>query len=206
MKPIKMFGLAALVALMAMAFVSISSAMAETTALCSADPGTGSFEKCAGGNLITHVHETQGLFELVKVLNNVINVECNVLFLGDTVFESLSSPLVIQGSFTYSSCNSSCTITEVGGPHFRTILKLGHETADVTDESEMQVKCSLFLNCTYNGEGLKALAKGSLLSFEPRGEVRIERQELHKVGGGLCPSTAKLDIVTTPLSATYIAG
>ena len=53
MNPIKMFGLAALAALMAMAFVGVNSAMGEETALCKADENP-----CAAENIITHVHET----------------------------------------------------------------------------------------------------------------------------------------------------
>ena len=52
MKSIKLFGLAALAAMMAMAFIGASSAMAETTQLCKVDEPL-----CAAGN-VAHIHET----------------------------------------------------------------------------------------------------------------------------------------------------
>ena len=92
MKAIKMIGLAALAALTAMAFVGASSAMAESTTLCSAD-GSG----CG----ITHVHETS--VGKAKLLTSFGTTECNVLFLGDAR-AALASPLVIDGTFTYTNC------------------------------------------------------------------------------------------------------
>ncbi len=56
MKLIKMFGLAVLAALMAMAFVGTGSAMAESTSLCTEDPGEG--KACPEGKSLTHLHET----------------------------------------------------------------------------------------------------------------------------------------------------
>jgi hypothetical protein len=192
-KAIKMFGLAALAALMAMAFVGASSAMAESTTLCSGD-GSG----CG----VTHVHETTLAGAKEKWLTSIVNVECDALFLGNTV-SALSSPLVITGEFTYTNCGS-CTVTEVGGGDEVKVLRLGHETADVTYEFEIHVNCS-GLNCTYNGEGLLGTGKGPLLSSETNGSVTITEQVLKKVSGLFCPSTSKLDITVTPLSATYIS-
>lgn len=70
----------------------------------------------------------------------------------------------------------------------------------------MHVHCGIFINCTYNGEGLEATAKGPLLSAKanPNGEVTLSEQETRKVSG-LCPATGKLDIVMVPLEAVYIA-
>src|SRR5436190_2230106 len=100
-----MLGLVALAALMAMAFVGASSAMAENTTLCSND----SEESCTE---ITHVHETTlaGEANQATLLSSVINVKCDVLFLGDTL--GPGEPLLIHGHFTYSNCNNSCVVTE----------------------------------------------------------------------------------------------
>lgn len=84
-------------------------------------------------------------------------------------------------------------------------LKLGHEKADVTYEFSLLVECGGFIECEYDGEGLMGTAKGPLLATETNGEVSISEQNLNKTGEGfLCPKTTKLDIVTTPLAATYI--
>jgi hypothetical protein len=203
-KPIKMLGLAALAALMAMAFVGASSAMAESTALCTADESP-----CAAGNQVSHVHETTLSGALATLLSSAGNVSCDVLFLGDTTGGNLGNPLRITGNFTYTSCTrsgSSCTVTEVNGPVEIRVLKEGHETGKVTGEGEVNVHCGFFINCTYNGEGLAGTAKGPLLSSETNGSVSLSEQTTHKVSGSFCPETAKLDITTTPLAATYISG
>jgi hypothetical protein len=199
MKSIKMFGLAALAALMAMAFAGASSAMAETTKLCSSDPVAA--DAPISCSAVTHVHETTLAGAKGKLLTSIVNVECDVLFLGDTVGEE-GNPLVIEGNFTYTNCGS-CTVEEVGGGVEIKVLKESHETAKVTGEGEVHVNCS-GLNCTYNGEGLVGTGKGPLLSSETNGSVVITEQVAKKVSGLFCPSTSKLDITTTPLSATYL--
>jgi len=72
----------------------------------------------------------------------------------------------------------------------------------------MHVVCSGFINCSYNGVGLKATAKGPLLASvsNPNGEISLSEQALSKEAGGfLCPKTSKLTFTTTSLSATYIS-
>jgi lysophospholipase L1-like esterase len=185
-----------LVALAALAFFGTTSAMAESTTLCTAD---------ASGCGVSHVHETS--VGKAKLLSSVGTTECNVLFLGD-ISTTLASPLVISGSFTYTNCElggGSCTAVEEASPAEIKVLKEAHEKAKVTGEYLVHLTCSGFLDCSYNGVGLKGTAKGPLLSTQENGEVTISEQSLTKeTGGFLCPKTAKLDITTTPLSATYI--
>ena len=199
MKAIKMIGLAALMALMAMAFVGATSAMAENTALCSADENP-----CAEKNEIESVHETS--VGTAKLLSSVGTTECNVLF-SNTETE-LGAPLILTGNFTYTNCElggSSCTATEEKGPAEIEVLKEGHETAKVTGKGLVHLVCSGFIDCSYNGTGLVGTAKGPLLSTQKNGEVTLSEQSTTKEAGGfLCPKTAKLDITTTPLSTTYI--
>jgi len=191
-QPIKMFGLAVLAALIAMAFVDASSAMAsESTKLCSNDANP-----CTA---VTHVHEVS--VGKSKLLSGSITVECDVLFLSTQVF-SLDVPQFIDGNFTYTNCGS-CSITEENGPAEIQVLKEGHETAKVTGEWLLHSNCS-GLNCRYIAEGLVGTGKGPLLSTQERGEVLISEKALEKESGLFCPATNKLDITLTPLSATYI--
>jgi hypothetical protein len=193
-KPIKMFGLAALAALMAMAFLGASSAMAEPTVLCTGD-GTG----CGA----VHIHETST--SKGKLLAGSIIVECDVLFLGDAAEVYKAGGPLIKGEFTYTNCGS-CSATEENGPAEIEVLKEGHETSKVTGKGLVHVNCS-GLNCRYIGEGLVGTGKGPLLSAEsrPNGEVSISEKSTAKESGLFCPTTSKLDLTTTPLSATYIA-
>ncbi len=195
MKPIKILGLAALMALITTAFVDTGSAMGEITALCEADE-----ERCASP--VTHVHEATLAGKQAVLKTSILTVECDVLFLGDALSE-LGKPLVIHGNFTYSNCGS-CAAIEENGPSEIKVLKEGHETGSVTGEGLMHVECSGF-NCRYTGEGLKATAKGPLLSTETNGEVSLVEKEVKKESGIFCPSTSKLTITTTPLSATYLS-
>jgi hypothetical protein len=200
-KAIKMIGLAALTALMAMAFVGASSAMAESTSLCSADESP-----CASANQLGSVHETS--VGKAKLLTSFGTTECDVLFSG-TIATKLANPLVISGSFTYTNCTlggSSCTATEESGPAEIKTLKEGHEKGKVTGEGLVHLVCGKSIDCSYNGTGLIGTAKGPLLSTQANGEVSLSEQATTKeTGGFLCPKTSKLDITTTPLSATYIS-
>jgi hypothetical protein len=195
-KPIKMLGLAALAALMAMAFVGASSAMASSTQLCTSDPSGGSCSTATSS--IHEVSSGKG-----KLLTGSNTVECNVLFSSLSV-GALGSPQTIEGHFTYSSCGI-CSVHEATGTTSTIeILRTGHETAEVTGNGEVSVSC-FFINCTYDGEGLNGTGKGPLLSAgtRPNGEVSIQGQETHPVAGP-CEEAGFLDLTTTPLSATYI--
>jgi len=193
MKHVKMLGLAALAALMAMAFVGASSAMAEATALCTSEAS-----ECVG---ITHVHETS--VGKAKLKSSLPTIECNVLYLGDTENPS-SNPLIIKGTFTYSSCNNFCSVKEENGPTKLKVLKTGEELASVTGEGLVHVSCP-FINCNYIGTGLEGDAKGALKSTKenPNGEVTLTEQNTEKESGS-CPEEAFLTITTTPLKPTYI--
>ena len=201
MKPIKMLGLAALAALMAMAFVGASSAAAEDTALCVLHHEIR--EGCTG---IEHVHETTLTGKKAVLKTSLVTVECDVLFLGDGLIGASGlpsgAPLIIHGTFTYTNCGG-CTAVEENGPAEIKVLKEGHETSKVTGEGLVHVTCS-GLNCRYNGTGLVGTGKGSLLSAETNGEVSLVKQSVPKESGIFCPSTSELTITTTPLLKTDI--
>ncbi|MFL5901053.1 MAG: hypothetical protein ACJ75S_07625 [Solirubrobacterales bacterium] len=202
MKAIKMIGLTALVALMAMAFVGASSAMAESTALCDEDPvGT---EVCPSGHLLGAIHEES--VGKAKLVTSVGTTECNVLF-GGTISTKLANPLLVVGTFVYTNCvlgSTNCTATEENGPSTIEVLKEGHETSKVTGKGLVFVDCGSFLKCSYNGTGLKGVGKGPLLSAQTNGDVTLTSQVTTKEGGFLCPKESKLTITTTPLTPTYI--
>ncbi len=200
MKSIKMLGMAALAALMAMAFVGASSAMA-TTQLCKVDESL-----CAAGNVVTHVHVETLSGSPALLLNGLGNILCTALFLSISV-GGLATPQILFGNFTYAGCirhkifggTEGCEATELSGPTEIKVSKTGHEIASVVGEGEVLVKCGSALHCVYNGVGLEGTGKGSLLSTETNGEVRLSEQTMNKVSGSLCPNTAKLDITVTPL-------
>jgi hypothetical protein len=195
MKAIKMFSLAALTALLAMAFVGASSAMAESTGLCGHDGA-----RCEA---IHHVHYTS--VGKAKLLTSIGTTECNVLLLGDVL--AASDPLKIHHTITYTNCEllgGACTATEENGPAEIEILKEGHEKAKVTYTYLFHLVCGASIDCSYTGTGLVGTATGPLLSTQKNGDVTISGQKTAKeVGGFLCPKEAKLDITLTPLWPVY---
>jgi hypothetical protein len=170
------------------------------TALCDTDPGTGS-EVCPSNHLLAGVGQETLSSQTAKLLTSSGTVECDVDFTGLTVGTS-GAPLKIKGFFSYSNCGG-CTVTQETTTVTIEVLKLGHETADVTGEGEIHVVCAE-INCYYDGKGLKGVAKGPLLSAEVNGEVAISEQEVNEVKGTLCPGTAKLDLVITNPVIPYI--
>jgi hypothetical protein len=195
MKPIKMFGLAALAALLAMAFVGVSSAMAGSTRLCKTDESP-----CKAENAVTHVHETS--VGKGKLKSKLPTIECTVLFLGDTL--EGDSPLVIHGQFTYSSCNNFCKVKEETPNATIEVLRTASELASVTGEGLVNVNCP-FINCDYVGTGLEGHGLGALTSTSANGNVVLTEQKTQKEEKGECPEEAFLTLTTTPLSATYIS-
>jgi hypothetical protein len=200
MRSIKMLGLAAFAALMAMAFLGASSAMAGNTQLCMSDESP-----CAEANVIAHVHEETVSGAPATLLSSLGNVTCDALFLGLTL--GLGAPLVIHGNFTYTNClrnGKKCTVEEEEGKSsLIAVLRTSAEIAVLAGAGEVNVHCGLFINCNYDGEGLVGTHTGPLLTGGT-GESATSEATLHHVGG-VCPETGKLDIRMVPLLATYIS-
>lgn len=197
-KPIKMLGLATLAALAALAFIGASSAMALHTQLCRADESL-----CSPGNVVSHLHE-ETLIK-AKLLSSLGTIECNVLFIGDTL--GLGQPLLAHGYYILTECirgSEGCTATEVSSDALRIRLRTGHETGEETIEVEFKIRCGIFINCVYNGENLKGTVTGPLLSTFANGDVTFTEQTLNKVSG-ICPATGKLDISMMPLDGVYLS-
>jgi hypothetical protein len=186
--------------------------MAESTALCKEDAVLLTGEVCPEAKRIHHVHEATLAGAPAFLLTSIVELLCDVLFLGDvTSANNLGAPLEILGNFTYSNCmtasGTSCTVTETSSDFKLSVLKLGHELADLNPigvGGDINIHCGFLINCTYDYEGQGAHILGPLLSeTDTNGQTRIEERTLHRVSG-VCPETAKLDLLTTPLEATYI--
>jgi len=198
MRLLKTTVLATLTTMTAMAFAVASSAMAESLALCLADESP-----CSAEQVFTHVHEVTPSSHPAILKTTILTVECDTLFLGDVIVDG--EPLEISGNFTYSNCTKGCEATETSKNSTIETLKEGHEKAAVTGKGSVHLICGASIDCSYNGTGLVGTAKGPLLATQTNGEVTFTEQAVTKEAGGfLCPKTAKLDITTTPLSATNL--
>jgi hypothetical protein len=196
---IKMLGLAAVAAVAAMAFVGASSAMAESTLLCTAD-------EPAACNAPATVHFIDPAATLLTTAP-VLTITCEALISGTPgVLGAPQKVSVAAGGLTYSNCNNSCTaVNEASG--VINVLKSGHEAAKITGEGFLvHLKCGAAINCFYNAEGLEGSALGPLLTADGKTHVTTTAAAVHKVKG-LCPSTALLDSLFISLDPQiYIRG
>jgi hypothetical protein len=195
-----MLGLAALAAMVAMAFVGASSASADETHIqlcekkelvCESPLGTiielpgGEFKRVA--KIVAHS-------ENPKLLSSIGTIECEKSLAEADVLNELS--LLILGHFTGLSfegnCHlggTSCTVT-VPTLGLLKLTKIGDLLASLlsTGGTEANVKCGLFINCTYGGEPLLHVD-----SLED-GKVHILANETElKKSKGICPSVSKWD-------------
>jgi len=191
-KPIKMLGLVALAALMAMAFVGASSATGEgSTALCKVEESP-----CASGNRITHFHRESSFSVHSYILWSGPTVECETLALGDALNSGLGNPLIIHDKYSFS-CLEDCTVTEENGP---TELKILRKIVTVGSPL-LHVVC--VLNCRYNGVGMEGSNLDALAAANGEGEIIVSEQELNKESGLFCPSSSLFSSTEAFLTGTY---
>ncbi len=192
MKRVKVLGPITVIAIFAMALLGPSLAMGESTLLCEADE-----EECTSP--VSHVHyEADDL----EVLTSSMDYKCDGLLLASV--GELGAPQVLEGSFTYTSCNNGCERVEENGPAVLKFLKTGHESAEGTGESLVHVGCA-FINCRYTLKNVTANIIGPLLSSEENGEIRFEGPALTHEGGALCPTFGYLHATFVPSFPIYIS-
>jgi hypothetical protein len=200
MRLAKMFGLAAIAAVAAMAFIGASPASALSTQLCSQlSVNTG----C--GTPTTSVHWVST--EAAKILNPTLILECSVLFASTSVGALGTPAQTIKGHFTYTGCKSalgSCSAQEVSSEAILAVEKTGTEEAKMTGSWEVLAFCSGFIHCVFTSTGVVATIKGSDSASAKAGHISIVDQVLGHLSGALCPASAKLDLLMQPLSAFYI--
>jgi hypothetical protein len=198
---IKMFGLAALTAIAAMAFVGATSAMAESTQLCSVDTLGAA---CPAGSAVTSIHATAEANEAKKIpapelLTSISNVKCEKILETATAL-ALGAPQIFHVTLLdYINC--TCTVTpETLG--LIEVLKEGNELATVKGVGfVIKVECSGF-TCWYGsatGHGLGPLVTGD------NGHVTFTEAVANKVKGLFCPSESKLDALFINSTPVYIA-
>jgi hypothetical protein len=194
-----MFGLAALAAVAAMAFIGASSASAGDTQLCKVHTGL----LCPGGaQATTEVHMVNsGVGKLLSSLGTVLCL--NVLALATPL--GLASPQSVHSLETsYTNCgrnstHTNCTVTVEEEPLFD-LLKDGLDHGWLKGVSGLtRVECSGFpsLNCLYDTTGIEFLVGEQKLVAE---ETSVEFVE----GSFFCPKESTLDGTLLPLEKTYV--
>jgi len=191
-----MFGLAAVTAVAAMAFLGVGSASAISTQLCNT-----ATKPC--GSPTTSVHYVNS--GVATLLNSTADITCSTVLFQSTKIGPLALPQVIEGNFTYSGCTSSvgsCTVKQTSAIATIKVTKTAAEKAGVEGTAKVLVNCFFgFIHCEYDGTGLKGSAEGSGLG----NNVTIQKQTVNKIAGSACPATAELDIVVKPLANVFIS-
>lgn len=202
MRSLKLFGLAALVAVALTAAIGVAGASALTTQICST-VGNGD-GKCTTAN---NEAEYDGLITATEVstvlTTNVTNVTCHWHFTLEPASSTgvPSVPVNIIEWFVTgckTSSGTACTAKTINLPYQGS---LSASTFTISDASGagVQLTCGFLINCTFStkdAEGEVDHDDTAILQFKG---VALERS------GGFCPATALLDAeapVTSPSGLT----
>jgi hypothetical protein len=191
---IKLLGMAAVMAVAAMALVGASSAMAESTQLCTNETGT-----CVEPTTVHSVTVGHAL-----LLSSIVNVECDAL-VSATVPKGLvtNGPVVLNpGTLTYSNCLNGASVTVLKQGSI-SILNQGNELAEQTATGYKVLVEAVGLHCVYNAEKLVGHALGPLKTGTNKDHVTYVEAEVHKLEGFFCPSVSKLDALFQDLTAIW---
>jgi hypothetical protein len=195
-----MFGLAAVAAVAAMAFVGVSSAGATgNTALCNANEAT-----CAAGNLTTTLH---GVASNPLLETSSVDVKCESSLSKASVL-ALGNPQVAHlESLTWTGCKthggSNCTVsTSLLG--LLNGLRLSSTDAHVksTGVTTVLVECGAFIHCSYAGEPT-LLAEGAPADLKASTTVTASTDPDHD--SFFCPTTSTWLALYENLSNVWIS-
>jgi len=201
-----MFGIAAIAAVAAMAFIGASTASAGSTLLCTKNTVslTPSAAECAAPTSVHYESVGKG-----TLLNSTINVECNILISGTAAAGLVTNgPVAIAvaiAGLKYTNCSNFCTATTLEGGTIL-VLKTGVELATVTgDKFRVRLNCPLF-DCDYNAAGLvgHGLAGEGGLSHVTYTAQKVNLETDLASPFGSCPAVGLLDALFRSLTPVYI--
>jgi len=197
MRLAKMIGTVLTAILVVMVLGGVGSAMAETTALCTADE-----DPCEEANQVTEVHFEAHNLSILSPLEGGYDYGCDAL-LSATVGE-LGKPQTLEAqSLVYTSCGQGCTRTTEKLGTF-SVLKMESEVAEITANGfEIKVNCSNFSNCIYAFEEGVGTLEGALLA--ENGHITYSEVPLKLIKGLLCPKEAKLDALFESSEPIYVS-
>jgi hypothetical protein len=195
-----MLGLAAMAAMVAMAFVGASSASAnsETVVLCKSAELT-----CE--NAFPNPTTIVGHAENPKLLSSIGTVECEKSLAELELLNTLSAlgvghitALKFEGNCHLGGTSCTVTVNPLGLISF---VKTGALTASATSTggTEANVKCGFFINCTYGGEpSLEVHSSGEGATHMLANATKLTKSK------GICPSTSEWDADYLALGTMYI--
>ena len=180
---IKMFALAVFVTAVAIAVVGVSSASAQSTALCKANESPCSEKNMfpAGAKIL--LSYVEGFFETSLGI-----IECETAHAEGKTTNKLGSPIAIEmESAAVAGCEGcSVTISTFGT---LLLLKTAANLANVTVHGVLaKASCMGILNCTYVSGEAEMHASG--LNGGTPAMLTASEMEVEKESGFLCPATA----------------
>lgn len=197
MRLIKMFGLAAITMVAAMAFVGASSATAMPTQLCNNHDGA--LDECSSPTTSLHAVATNPLLEP----SFGSHVTCSSSLAQANVGKLASPQVVNLTSLTWSGCVQSGEPCEVTTKKLGTglVLKLSLTEAEVEfHNTEVLVECEASgLHCVYGG--LPVL--DATPSSGGQKATLHANVSLTKVSGFFCPSSAVWNALYVSLADVY---
>jgi hypothetical protein len=192
---IKLLGMVAVAAVAAMALVGASSAMAESTQLCTNETGT-----CVEPTTIHSV----SVGHAVLLSSFGIEVQCDALVTG-TVTKGLvtNGPVKISpATLSYSNCLNNATVTVIKQGTI-SVLNEGNELATQTSSGFEVLVNTSGLHCVYTSKALAGHGLGPLQTGTGKDHVTYAGAVVNKVEGFLCPETSKLDALFQDLTAIW---
>ncbi|HEX6752857.1 MAG TPA: hypothetical protein VF093_04640 [Solirubrobacterales bacterium] len=202
MRLIKMFGLAALAAVVVMAIVGVTSAAATSTSVCRAH--TGLVCSDANGFEFEGIHAVLAAGTVGELLAT-IDVLCLGILIEGTVL-GLGNPQAIHSTSSSSSgcgtgsAHNNCTVTTQELP-LNNLLKTGLDEGVLKATSgRLRLACSnLGLDCVYDLAGME---------FDVgEGHLTANETPTNELGGKFfCPDEGVLDGLLETLGNAYVLG
>ncbi|HEX6752254.1 MAG TPA: hypothetical protein VF093_01515 [Solirubrobacterales bacterium] len=200
MRLIKMFGLAALAAVAAMAFVGAAPVSATSTQVCNSHTGL----TCGAGQGAGTIHAVLAAGTVLKILA-LINILClgelwesTALGLGNP--QSIHFTSKIATGCGTGSAHNNCTLTTQEQP-LANLLKTGLDEGTLTLTSgRLRLQCSnLGLDCVYDAEGMELWGGGT--------HWTMEETPTNELGGKFfCPDEGLVDSLMETLTDAHILG
>jgi hypothetical protein len=208
---IKMLGLVAIAAIVALALMGVPSAMANSTQLCENDtktdpPAAGECKEPMTVHFISvNSEDKPGHLKLLQeTFIGPITLECESLISGEVLLGLVKEgPVVIHAEIQYSNCLNGAVV-KVIKQGLISVLHLMNELADVTAAGFEVLVETNGAHCVYNTEKLVGHSLGPL-NKEGDGDMHITytKAEVNHGSGFLCPSTTKLDALFESLTPFY---
>jgi len=208
MKPMKMFGLAAIAAVAAMAFVGASSASATFTQLCVKHNSTTNLV-CPAGSARTDIHLTLAAGQVSRLLSSVATILCLELLVKATALDLAIQQQVhvlekFAGGCGSDASHDNCEFTVEELP-LSNLLKTGLDEGSLTaTNGQLRIICEdvggfIDLDCKYNTTGILFAAGAQ--------HVTADKTKVTEVGDKFtCPNTSTLDWLLKALEPTYVLG